>query len=363
MSNATSRILLDIGLPKTGTTYHQFNIYPFLDPKCIAYNPGDIIYPLREVLPSTRVIKSEKEIEKTKRNIKNTLAGSDRTILISDESMSVDGYCPYYEENLIFLAQLFPGAEILLTVRNQIDWCRSMYKQSVHQGNIQHERQFFCFESSQIGETKNWYENSKERLPRLDVYEINWPKMIQACYDHFGKHHVHVFLYEEFSRSKESAVKRLEQCLGAEMSGVVLAQYQNDLKRLSDKEFHARWSLTKKQAQETKVNRSLSMFAIRCSILYSWIRLTVGLGKIPYRLTGQTTTESGTKLARLHTWWFWRTIWQRHLDTMFYLDWDCMSRTSWEAETTEFFYHQNVQLSRLLDNRELPEEYFDFKVR
>ncbi len=177
MSNATSRILLDIGLPKTGTTYHQFNIYPFLDPKCIAYNPGDIIYPLREVLPSTRVIKSEKEIEKTKRNIKNTLAGSDRTILISDESMSVDGYCPYYEENLIFLAQLFPGAEILLTVRNQLDWCRSMYKQSVHQGNIQHACQFFYFGTSQIGQTKNWYEDSKERLPRLDVYEINWPKL------------------------------------------------------------------------------------------------------------------------------------------------------------------------------------------
>jgi hypothetical protein len=224
-------------------------------------------------------------------------------------------------------------------------------------------RASFYFGSSQIGQTKNWYEDSKERLPRLDVYEINLPKMIQAYYDHFGKHYVHVFLYEEFSRSKESAVKRVEQCLGAEMSRVVLSQHQNDLKRLSDKEFHTRWNLTKKQAQGPKLNRSLSTFAIRSSILCSWMRQTVELGKILCLLTGQTATESGMKWARLHTWWFWRTIWQRHLDAMFYLDWDCMSRTSWEAETTEFFYHQNVQLSRMLDNRELPEQYFDFKVR
>lgn len=357
------RILLDIGLPKTGTTYHQLNTYPFLDPKCIAYNPGAIIYPLREVLPSLRVIKSEKEIEKIKKNIKNTMAGFNRTILISDESISVDGYSPYYEKNLICLAQLFPGAEILLTVRNQLDWCRSMYKQSVYQGNIQHARNFFYFGSSRIGQVKNWHEDLKGRLPRLDVYEINWPKMIQAYYDHFGKRDVHVLFYEEFSRSKEAIVKKVEQLLGAEVLGVVLTQRQNDLKRLSDKEFHARWDLTKMQAQELKLNRSLSMFAIRFSIVYSWMRQIVGLGKIPYRFTGKTATEWGMKLARVPTWWFWRTIWQRHLDSIVYLDWDCMSRTNWEVETTEFFYHQNVRLSRLLNNRELPEEYFNFKVR
>ena len=127
----------------------------------------------------------------------------------------------------------------------------------------------FYFGSSQIGQTKNWYEDSKERLPRLDVYEINLPKMIQAYYDHFGKHHVHVFLYEEFSRSKESAVKRVEQCFGVGSHEEIKAQRQNDLKRLSDKEFHARWSLTKKQAETSLLNRSMLMFRIRCSIAYA----------------------------------------------------------------------------------------------
>ncbi len=367
MSKPAPRVFLDIGLPKTGTTHHQLNTYPFLDPTCIAYNPGDIIYPLREILPSVRVIKSKKGIEETKINIRNTLAGFDSAILISDESISVDGYSPYYEENMSFLAQLFPDAEILLTLRNQFDWCRSMYKQSVHQGNVQPAHRFFYFGSNRIERTKNWYEDSKGCLPRLDVYRINWPELIQDYRSHFGAKSVHIFFYEdpaysseELNPSQNNIIGRLNKCLGVRLSEEIRAQREEDFYHMSEDQFHARWNLSKSQLVMPLLNRSMSMLGIKCSIAYVWARKMLGAGRIPYRRRVSPRKGWREKMSIAGTWWFWRSVWQRYIDRFLYLDWDCMRASGWDEVTSGYFFLQNQALQKVVECQTMPKEYFVF---
>ena len=119
-----NKIILHIGLHKTGTTFLQNHIFPRL--KNTNYFRG--WHGLRNI---------------TNKNHKN--------ILISDEKFSGDpfnlNYIESFKNNIDNLHMLCPKATVLISVRHPKEWILSLYKQYIHQGGINYPDQFFDLEN------------------------------------------------------------------------------------------------------------------------------------------------------------------------------------------------------------------------
>lgn len=118
MDNKDSEIFIDVGLPKTGTTFRQNYIYPKMDVEF--YN--------------TPIVKG---------NLIFKSFNVERKILISDEQIS--GLYQHrietkdiklQRENAVKnIVEWFPSAKIILCTREKTSWINSLYKHYVSEGN------------------------------------------------------------------------------------------------------------------------------------------------------------------------------------------------------------------------------------
>ena len=129
------------------------------------FNPPELMGMLRELLSTTTKVVSEERSTEVKEQIRKYLQACPNKLVLSSEEFSFDGYCPYYQKNISLLSELFPNSQILVTLRQQKDWCMSMYKQSVQQGNVQTTSQFLDFSGAKVTSTQNYCRNLNKVLP------------------------------------------------------------------------------------------------------------------------------------------------------------------------------------------------------
>ncbi len=168
-------IILHVGLRKTGSTYLQDKIFPFL--KDIAFEE-----------PINRLIKQAfKEFDKNdevfngiKIEINNTINSIDsKKILLSNETFILPQGCTNEEfhRRLSCLKELFPKASILLVIRRQDKIFESLYKhvirKEIYSGSMAH-----------------FVEN-------IDNYKLfDYFKIMTACKEKFGNDNVKCIPYE-----------------------------------------------------------------------------------------------------------------------------------------------------------------------
>lgn len=121
-----SEIYLHVGLPKTGTTFLQENVFPHFD---------------------------ELHLVRGYRPFRSLFEGAARrSILLSDESLSGDPFGPRsgpghwaaaFSERMEILASLFPNAHVIVGFRRHADLIVSLYKQHLHQGGTRTLEQFW----------------------------------------------------------------------------------------------------------------------------------------------------------------------------------------------------------------------------
>lgn len=169
-----SDVFIDVGLPKTGTTFRQKVIYPQLD---------DIEY-YRYAF---------------KRGINEFIGYENSKILISDESIS--GRCCYMPQHSASerynavrnLKKLYPDAEILISVRNRDEWIQSLYRQYI------------------------WFGGKltfNEWLEDIDTEAHDIQKYIRLLEENFDT--VHIFYLEDMKKNIYTFAEKLCAVLGVE---------------------------------------------------------------------------------------------------------------------------------------------------
>jgi len=208
-------IFVHIGLPKTGTTFLQSQVFPeickdewfLFNPPIFnklrlmkSFNSNEEISAFYKAFPNKNHIEYKKSIDAflTRYN--------DSVICLSDEDFSGSGYGMYYEETLKILAYYLPGAKIILFVRNHVDWIISLYKQSIQQGNFQSFDEFIYY-SDDRKECFNTYQNGI--LPKLNLKKINYNGLINSLETKFSKENINIFHYEDFKKDNDKVIGQL----------------------------------------------------------------------------------------------------------------------------------------------------------
>lgn len=200
-------IILHVGLTKTGTTFLQYNVFPFLKDvyhtgfgeyqKFLNQTPiGQLFLDIQNVrlykiFPKERIEFYKKQINEYLNNIK------EKTVLISCENFvgflgihRVSKDKPHFD-NLRFtniLKEIFPQAKIFFVYRNQNGWMESSYNQCVIKtgSNISFDEY--------IG-----YKNDKFIQGNyLDFEKVKWDKIIENYRKEFGENNVLALPYEFF---------------------------------------------------------------------------------------------------------------------------------------------------------------------
>jgi hypothetical protein len=175
-----NRIIFHIGLPKTGTTFLQNNVFPYF--KDINYI--DCINPK----------KGYKEIHLNPFYLK---VDNEKINLISDERITSLGYLnfPYIDifEKIRILSQVFPTAEIIFVNRDKNSLIKSLYKQYGKYGYG-------------VLNFDDWY-NSEFDLSLLIIDE--YLKFINSLFDK-----VLILNYEDLFRNQEEFIMNICDFIG-----------------------------------------------------------------------------------------------------------------------------------------------------
>lgn len=188
-----SKILVHIGLPKTGSTtlqeglferhsqiryLGQTNLWESSDAKAVlkSLNTGERHVDLNPVLQSIK--------EET------------RAVVISDEALSFGEFMLRAEKWSIEsdhiemakrIHQMLGDVEIMVVLRRQDAWLESWHKQGLKTGKyIDHD-------------FNNWLTNELSEYERKKLFSLlDYDALVSAYFNQFGKEHVHVFFFEDY---------------------------------------------------------------------------------------------------------------------------------------------------------------------
>ena len=312
------RVILHIGLQKTGTTYLQRNVYPRLAAHRVAYNPPQVIDALFKAVES---IDNSDEHQRFKDNfgaVVNTFrkeqASAYDTLLICCEALVSHLYRLNYQEHNAIVREVFPDADIVLMLRYQPDWILSAYKQTVQSGTWLGDIEDF------VGAFDN--KSDPEAHPhQMQVHKLDYAYLCRLYQESHGRDHMHVFFFEDFQKDPQSFLNPV-----CALAGVPVPEVEQQGGRANRSVSAGMLSLT------LWMNRFLPMQA--------WIHFK----------------PRSSLLARLN----WRRLVQAIFDRVWYRDWDLLARQGLRGRLDRHFRVQNHDLSACLPGKKIPHKYMDF---
>lgn len=189
--------LIHIGYPKTATTWFQRNYYPVV---------SDIYVPHHNIIKENIIGPFDLDYEGRK-YYQNIIEGADgKRIVICEENLvgslqngGMQGF--HTKETGLRLKALFPDAEIVIFIRNQIEMIASAYIQYVKGGGNYSVRKY-------LFDKQFDYSNSR-MLFSLDFFKYH--HIIDFYKGLFGEDKVHVFLYEKFAENNKEFVRQFSR--------------------------------------------------------------------------------------------------------------------------------------------------------
>lgn len=366
------RIFLHIGLHKTGTTFLQHHVFPKLDKDLCLYNPAELLTPIMHSM----ILQDMEELNKNDIGLlKKTIAISLRNIhvpvlLLSNELMSQNMYSLNYSQRAELLGDLFPDAEIILFLRYQTDWLKSVYRQALQEGNILPVEEFFRLDGRVP--ISGFQESVRRDLKlTMDPLKLNLPDMVKTYQTIFGKEKTHILFYEDLMNEKAKCLHNLCQAMGLSVPDVSFSKSVNrsysalscmltlKLYQIADL-MHLRFifpNTIKFYKYMRGIIRSSSFktaegpLRIRDDFLeWSFVKKNFDKGSVL-----KVLLKKSLRRARFFS--LWRFLMQDILDKVVYIDWDVFEKANIKDKLDEYYYEQNKRLSLLLSPRKLPEKY------
>lgn len=194
-----NNIYIHIGLPKTSSTHFQMLLSTIKVDKLL-YN-HEIFEEMSRLImlfASKKISFKDSKINIIKEKLNNLiLKNKDKYIFISDEGLAFGSTYrynfDYLDKSIMLLNYLIPYAKIMLFIREHKSLIVSIYKQTIQQGNFQSFDDFIYIGDEEVN-GQNTYMNGT--LPRINIKEIQFTKIIGTIEKYYGKNKLFVFKYE-----------------------------------------------------------------------------------------------------------------------------------------------------------------------
>ena len=294
-------MIAHIGYHKTGTTFLQNNIYPYLK-GCEYFD-----YPKCDAIFTDLINKDDATYDKenTNRLIQGFRSTEDVPLFSYEGLVGPLFFCQGYDATRIAKRLKEVGvSKVVVSIRNQVRLFESIYLQYIQEGGVIRPDEFF---------------------DRKDVFDWNYADffhLISFYRQLFGAENVLVILQEELLKDQDKVVKELLAFIGAEVS-------------------------VDKNRKKKNANKSLSPISI--NILRFCNRFTYNKFKPSQMLSKRITT------------WKIRHLLQAYLDPMFLSSVSKKKRfmpSDVNVKVTEHFRQGNIQLQGLLGEKMTKYDYF-----
>jgi len=295
-------IFVHLGLPKTSTSHLQNNIFSKIKDENLIYNP-EIFYEIIKLVNTNKINIEDTKVQILKEKINKFLKENHKkNFLLSDESLLFSGYGFVDINNkILLLNNLIPDAKFIITLREHKAWIISSYKQSIQQGNFQSFDDFIYFSDNKVS-CMNTYECGI--LPKLNIKNISYKKLLSSLKKNFGKDNLFVFKYEDFFNEYNQTLKFL-------------------LNLVTDLKFNDE---TIKIFNATKIHyRSLSGLSIKIILSLNFLfrplikRMNYNHGLKLFNFDKQINYDCNI-LLKLFSWKYIRNLFQYGFDRLIYLD-------------------------------------------
>jgi len=179
--------IIHIGYHKTATSWFQKSFYPLVD-NAVYLNRKRV----REAFLNTTAFRFDPD------EAKEYLRVNGRSI-ICEENL-----CGHYDNGGLLealskdvayrLYSVYPDAQVVIFIRNQIDMIRATYLQYVRTGGTRSLRRFLFPYEKDLVYAARWY-----KKPMLTLDHFAYQHLIRHYREIFGRSNVHVFCYEAFA--------------------------------------------------------------------------------------------------------------------------------------------------------------------
>jgi hypothetical protein len=177
--------IFHIGFPKTGTTWFQYDFFPYIE-NAFFLPRAELLRPrLMQKDPfSFNKILVQKELQE------RFIRSQKRVLVLSDEG--------FLARNLFFIKDfayriksVCPNSQIIIFIRNQESMLASMYSQYIKSNGGTFSLKRYLFGHPMMTEMTNSISFHTMKLLRYD-------QIIKLYKNLFGKENVHIFLFEDF---------------------------------------------------------------------------------------------------------------------------------------------------------------------
>ena len=190
-------ILVHVGYHKTGTTFLQKEVFNHAE---LPFNLIERSLIQKEIIRKNMFFFNP---DQTRNLFENKFKNGCINVVSNEAfigSPHAGGYTSY--DNFLKLKSLFPGAKILICIREQNDMILSTYKQYIKTiGTLNLNKYILPFKQSCF-------------LPEFNLLHFCYDKLIDAYMNAFGKKNVLVLPYELIKANPEEFLKRIFEFLG-----------------------------------------------------------------------------------------------------------------------------------------------------
>lgn len=205
MTTPAHQPLIHIGYHKTASTWFQKSLYPYVSNCC---------YLNRRLVRSVFLNTTAWSFDPA--DAREQLKTSQRPIICEEE------FCGFPENGGLLeslsrdmarrLHSTYPGADIVIFIRNQLDMIRSTYLQYVRTGGTRSLRRFIEPYQYDSVYRNRWYKN-----PLLNLDHFTYRHLIGHYQQVFGADRVHIFCYEAFAADQKAFARRFADCFDLEV--------------------------------------------------------------------------------------------------------------------------------------------------
>ncbi len=193
-------IYVHIGYPKTGTKFLQQSVFPRVQ--------GLNYIPPWHVRQELSLVVRQNEFNFDYAAVKASLEKHFKPgrNLLSNESLMGDFYIHKLLNSRLVadrLAGLFPGAKIIITIRNQYDLMESLYRQYLHKGGTKRFREFVSFSNG------SFKVNYSEWEFGVNIEMFDYVKVVDYYEKLFGISNILIIPYELLRKNPRLFIDQL----------------------------------------------------------------------------------------------------------------------------------------------------------
>lgn len=191
-------IIIHIGYHKTGTTWFQNNFYPALHEA--KYVPRDYV---ARALISPRALVFD-PVAAREIVLSYFAGGNPGQLILCEEGLSGNPHFGGYHGCLTKVVadriyETFPGAKIVIFIRNQIDIIASAYSEYIKAGGTYPIEKYLFID--------RYIENAQpQRIPQFSFDHFDYNKLVEYYCNLFGDKKVFVFVFEGFFKDLNSSI-------------------------------------------------------------------------------------------------------------------------------------------------------------